>query len=206
MGARMKRPHDAHLTADELDALLERAPDGDLEAHLFACRDCRLTAEADLHVITALRALPQFEPSDGLADRVMAQVTIRPVAIERFILRLPAWVRRDRRSMIRAAVLALSVVGGMFASAGWSLLNRELLSLWGSRAVSLFEGRLWNGMQTWVANLTTQPWFEVIRDLGASPGRLGLIATALLVAYVAGLLALRRLVALPTRPVPHANW
>jgi len=206
MGARMKRPHDAHLTADELDALLEGAPGDALQAHLFACNDCRSTAEADRNTVTAIRSLAQFQPSAGLADRVMSQVTIRPVALDRFILRLPVWVRRDRRSLIRAAGVASAVVGGMAASTVWSLMNRDLLSLWGSRVVSLFEGRLWNGTQALAASVAAQPWYGVIRDTLDSPGRLGMTATILLLGYVSGLVALRRLVALPSRPVPHANW
>ncbi len=206
MGARMKRPHDAHLTADELDALLQGPPDEGLQAHLFACSDCRSTAEADRNAVTAIRSLAPFQPAAGLADRVMAQVTIQPVALDRFILRLPLWVRRDRRSLIRAASMAGAVVVGMAASAVWSLMYRDLLSLWGSRVVSLFEGRLWNGTQALAASIAAQPWYGVIRDTLDSPGRLGMTVTILLLGYVSGLMALRRLVALPSRPVPHANW
>jgi hypothetical protein len=50
-----------------------------------------------------------------------------------------------------------------------------------------------------------QPWFAELKALAASPGRLGIATALALVAYLSGVLALRRLLALPTPRVAHAG-
>lgn len=199
----MNRLPEPHLTADDLDALLDRTAAERVRVHLDVCPACRGLAEADRRLVLALEALPQFAPSSSFEDRVMSGVTIRR-APARSILGLPAawW----GRSPIRAIAATVAIVVAMSASALWSFANRDLLSLWGSQSLALLGDWLWLGLRTMAAGLAAQPWYGTVRELAGSPGRLALALTLFTAAYAAGLLALRRLVALPTRPMPHAPW
>lgn len=205
MGARMTRLHDVHLTTEELDTLLEQAPGTEVQAHIFACVPCRNLAEADRRLVEQLRHLPQFSPRTGFSDHVMSRIKIQPAIADRFILRLPSWVHGGGRSVRRAAAVTVTLISGMAASIVWSLANRDLLSAWGTQTRTLLEGWAWTGLRTMAANLTAQPWYGAVRELVDSPGRLGLAAVILLTGYAAGLLALRRLVAIPSRSVPHVH-
>lgn len=201
----MTRLHDSHLTAEELDILLEQAPGTEVQAHIYACVPCRNLAEADRRLVEHLRHLPSFAPRADFADRVMTRVKIQPALADRFILRLPSWVHGGGRSVRRAAALTVTLVSGMAASIVWSLANRDLLASWGNQTLSLLEGWAWTSLRTMAANVTAQPWYGAVREFLDSPERLGLAAVVLLTGYAAGLLALRRLVAIPSRPVPHVN-
>jgi hypothetical protein len=55
------------------------------------------------------------------------------------------------------------------------------------------------------SNFIEQPWFAGFRNLAASPGRLALAFAFTMVAYAGGVLALRRLLALPTQQVAHVG-
>jgi hypothetical protein len=200
----MNRLPEAHLSADDLDALLARTAPERVQAHLDVCAGCRAQAEADARVVRALEALPQYTPSAEFEHRVMARVTIRRTSPVRSILGLP--VRWLGHSPARALAATVTLVVAMSASAVWSFANRDLLAFWGSQALAILDGWLWLGLRTMAANVTAQPWYGVVREWVGTPGRLVLTVALFTVAYAAGLLALRRLVALPSRPVPHANW
>jgi hypothetical protein len=202
----MTDPRQHHLSADDLDALLEQTASESAQSHLYGCSACRELAAAERALVRALEGLPRFAPSAEFADRVMARVTVRHKAPARSSLKLADMLRSDRRAMLRAAAVAVILVGAITASALWTLAHRDLLSLWGSQALAVVDGWLWLGLRTMAATVTAQPWYGSVRDLLGSPGRLAVALALGSVAYLAGLLALRRLVAFPSRPMPHANW
>jgi hypothetical protein len=193
-------PH-AHLTSDDLDALLAGAEHTSVRAHLAECPACNDLAANDRALVDALAALPHFDPTDGFAERVMAQVRVAE-SPRRSILRLPARVPALLRRP--AAVAAFLLVVGTSASITWSLGNRDVLAAWGSQALALLDGWFWLGLRTLAANVMVQPWYAALRDALGSPSRLALAGVAFLAMYVVGLLVLRRLMALPSRPMPHA--
>lgn len=198
----MTDPRLAHLSYDDLDALLAGPPTPVINEHLVQCEACRTTVEADRAVVGALAALPAFAPSPRFEDNVMSRVTVRRAVRTRSIVQLPAALP----SRLKVAAMAVTVIGAMGASVVWSLANRAVLASWGSQLAATFEGWLWLGLRTVTASVTALPWYTAVRDLLGSPGRLVLAMGILTAGYVAGLLALRRLVAIPSRPVPHANW
>ena len=196
----MTRVPDGHFGPDELDALLDGTATRRVRLHLDACGPCARLAETDLHVVRALERLPALEPAPGFADRVMARVTIAQPATGRSKLRLMVW----QRPAVWAA--AAMVLVGMGVSVAWSLSNPDVLASWGARTLAVLDGWLWLGLRTIAANVTALPWYSTAREFLSSPGRLGLVLAGFTVIYAAGLLALRRLVALPSRPVmPHAS-
>lgn len=156
-------------------------------------------AHLDRAVLSALATLPTYAPGPHFADRVVARVERQAPAIVRLLAsRSPAfWGRR---------ALAASVLLGLGASIVWSLLNRELLLSWIHLSAAETGRTLWLGVRVVVANVNEQPWYAPLREFASSPGRLALLVSGSLVTYAAALVALRRLLTPPSRPVPHANW
>lgn len=93
----------------------------------------------------------------------------------------------------------------MGASAAWTLTNRELLDGWLQFVANQGGEWLWTSLQTGVAAMTEQAWYAPVRDLLVSPVRTAAVAATSLLVWAGGLMALRRLVALPTGPVPNAR-
>ena len=93
----------------------------------------------------------------------------------------------------------------MVASVAWSLGNRELLELWGVRALDAASQLFWVSVQAVASSLLDQPWFRDVRSFVFAPGRLLPVLGAASLVYATGLLALRRLMALPTTGVANAR-
>jgi len=181
----MSSPHSMHLTPDDLDALLLGTEQERVHVHLETCAACRALVVADRNVVVALESLPKLSPRAGFADRVMAGVITPTTAPGRW----PA--------LARAAVLALVVLGGMAASIGWSLANQPMLMAWRDRGLGWIEGWLRLGLSGVWAELSQQAWYLAARDAFGSQSRLTLALTGMLLIYAAGLVAFRRLTALP---------
>ena len=192
----MKRWPVQHLTADDLDAFHSASVSPIAREHLAECDDCRSMAQLDRVVVEALASLPSYAPGSQFADRVLARVE-RPRAAARRTFIPATWGRR---------ALAASVLLGLGVSIVWSLLNRELLLSWVQLAAAETGRTLWLGVRVLVTTGTAQPWYAPLRDFASSPGRIVLLASGSLVLYVTALVALRRLLTPPSRPVPHGNW
>ncbi len=194
-----------HLGPDELDAWLAgiRAPE--LVRHVDACPACLELVRAEEALAAQLGALPIHSPRADLADRVMASVYIPdPFAIRS----LQAARRRlfaSRKSAAIVAAAAIVVLGSMAASAVWTLANRDTLLAAGTWLAGEAGRWAWVGLRGAALNLIEQPWFSGFRSLLDAPGRLALASAAVSLMYVSGILALRRLLAVPTQRVPHAN-
>ena len=70
----MTAPELLHLTADELDALLDGAGSARVTSHLETCASCLAMVELDRRLVGALSALPALDPRPGFADRVKNQL------------------------------------------------------------------------------------------------------------------------------------
>ena len=181
-----------HLTAEDLDAFHSASLTAEASQHLNECDQCRTLVRQDRALVEALEALPVFAPRTDFADRILARVDC-PVA-------LPVRIGRPRR-----LALAASILIGLGASIGWSLINRTLLASWGDAAARGISRALWIGVATVAQNLTEQPWVSGLLQVGSSTGRLVVLVSALGLGYAAAMMALRRLLLLP-RSVSHANW
>ena len=93
----------------------------------------------------------------------------------------------------------------MAGSIVWTLGHQETLTALGGWLTAQAGQAAWLGVRGVASNFIEQPWFAGLRSLAASPGRLGLASALAALAYVAGVLALRRLLALPTQQVAHAS-
>ena len=194
----MSDVHLTHLSADDLDAWIEGRLGSARAGHLRHCAECRDLVERERALMELLGALPRLAPAAGFEDRVMARVRVPQPALATARSVVPS----SRRPV---AAIAASVLVGMAASIAWSLGNRELLESWGTWLLGESSQLLWVSVQAVASNLLEQPWSQEVRSFIAAPGRLLPVLGAASLVYASGLLALRRLMALPTAGVAHAR-
>jgi len=196
----------SHLTPDDLDAWLAGALAPAAQEHLASCPTCQERTETEREIVTLLGALPLLDPAPGFADRVMARVTVPELTAVHSLQGFRRRILASRRTAVLAAGLLVLLVGSMAGSVAWTLAHQETLSAIGQWLASQAGQAAWLGVRGVASNFIEQPWFAALKDLAAHPGRLGLASALALVAYLAGLLALRRLLALPTQQVAaHAG-
>jgi hypothetical protein len=201
----MTRSSGSHLSADEIDACLIGVPTPEIQQHLDHCSLCLDQVKMDREIAEQIATLPLMSPADDFADRVMARVVIPdPFAIRSF----QATRRRlfaAPRSFAAAASLALVLLGSMVGSVVWSLGHQDLLSSFASWLFAQGGQALWLGVQGLASNLLEQPWYLGFKSLAQTPGRLAFFSALASFAYLGGLLALRRLLTVPTQQVAHAG-
>lgn len=193
-----------HLTVDDLDALLDGHLDLVKLRHIEMCDECREFARAEQQLAARLAALPLFSPGAGFTERVM--IAFKPAAEP-----VPIWTRTrrtvfaSRRSLAIAASLTVAVLGSMGASVAWSLSNQDTMAAAGQWLTSQGGQALWVGIRGLAANLIEQPWYDTFKSLVGSPERLAAVTGSLTLAYLSGVLTLRRLLTAPTTGLVRAN-
>lgn len=200
----MTRDFDQHLTADELDLVLENGVTESVRAHLTACPDCSRLVAADRQLVHELSRLALHVPSVGFEDRVMAAVRITGPLTATAALRRRVF--STRRSLLTAAMLVLGLVGSMGASIAWSLAHRDALLAFSQ---SLRDGAsrvVWTTVQSLATSLIEQPWYAGVRGVLDTPERLAFALGAVVIGWLGGMLLLRRLVALPDQRVAHESF
>jgi hypothetical protein len=201
----MTRPSGTHLSPDEIDSWLAGTLAQEWQQHLDQCQACLERVRAEREIVEQIAALPLMSPETGFADRVMSAVAIPdPFAIRS----LQATQRRlfaSRKSLAVAASLSLLLLGSMAVSIAWSLTHQETLASIGGWLLSQGGQIAWLSLRGVASNLIEQPWYNGIRSLLDNPGRLALGSALASAVYLGGVLALRRLLALPTQQVAHAG-
>ena len=194
-----------HLGPDELEAWLAGVRAPALLRHVDECSVCLELVRAEEALVVELGALPLHNPRPDFADRVMAFVRVPDPFAIRAIQAARRRLFASRRSVAIAACLAVVLLGSMAASAAWTLANRDTLSAAGAWLAGEAGRWAWVGLRGAALNLIEQPWFSGFRSLVDAPGRLAVASAAMSLMYVSGILALRRLLAVPTQRVAHAN-
>jgi hypothetical protein len=201
----MTRPSESHLSADEIEAWLSGATAPELQRHLDQCQECLEQVRADRDIAEQIAALPMMGPAAGFADRVMASVVIPdPFAIRS----LQATRRRlfaTPKSFAFAAGLLVFLLSSMAGSIAWTVTHQETMAAIGSWILTQGGQALWLGLRGVASNFIEQPWYDGARSLVDNPGRLALISAVGSLAYLGGVFALRRLLAVPTQQVAHAG-
>ncbi|MGH7509331.1 MAG: hypothetical protein ACREMZ_07665 [Gemmatimonadales bacterium] len=201
----MTRPSGSHLSPDEIDAWLAGTLGLEWQHHLDHCQECLERARAEREIADQISMLPLLSPAEGFAERVMAAVIIPdPFAIRS----LQARQRRlfaTPKSLAVAAGLALLVLGSMAGSIAWTLANQETLASIGAWLMAQGGQVVWLSVRSLASSLIEQPWYHGMRSLAESPARLALASALGSLAYLGGIVALRRLLALPTQQVAHAG-
>lgn len=201
----MTRPSGPHLSPDEIDAWLAGALPEEWQAHLDGCPACLDLVRAEREIVDQVSALPLLSPSEDFADRVMAAVAVPdPFAIRS----LQATRRRlfaTRRSLALAASVLVLLLGSMAGSIVWTLANQETLASFGGWLLGEAGQVAWLGVRGVASNVIEQPWYHGLRSLVDNPVRLALASALASLAYLGGVVALRRLLALPTQQVAHVG-
>jgi hypothetical protein len=201
----MTRPPGTHLSPDEIDSWLSGKLAREWQQHLDECQTCLERVRLEREIVDQIGTLPLMSPADGFADRVMAAVSVPdPFSIRS----LQATQRRlfaTGKSVAVAASLALLLLGSMAVSIAWSLANQDMLASLGSRLLTAGGQVAWLSVRGVASNLIEQPWYTGVRSLLENPGLLALGSGLATTVYLIGVLALRRLLALPTQQVAHAS-
>ena len=201
----MTRPSGAHLSPDEIDLLLTGAFAPELQRHLDQCQSCLDQVRADREIAELIAGLPQMSPTEGFADRVMAAVAVPdPFAIRSFQATRRRLLSTPKSFAIAASVL-LVVLGAMAGSIGWTLTHQETMAALGSWVLSQAGQTAWLGVRGLASTFIEQPWYQSLRALVENPARLALISALASLAYLGGVLALRRLLSVPAQRVAHAG-
>lgn len=192
----MTLPHRSdHLSPTDVEAWLEGKLSLAASTHVGRCDDCRALLIAEGSVVESLQRLPRFAPSAGFADRVMAEVAI------------PALRRAANSRTVRAGgwLVAASLIVTLGGSLVWSLANQAALT----DASRWALGAGWDAARAMadqlLALLTRLPAVREVQAAVGTPLRLAGVATAMLVLYGTGIMALRRLLALPANGAAHAG-
>jgi hypothetical protein len=201
----MTRPPGTHLSPDEIDSWLSGNLAREWQQHLDQCQTCLERVRIEREIVDQIATLPLMSPADGFSDRVMASVSVPdPFSIRS----LQATQRRlfaTRRSLAIAASVTLLILGSMAGSIAWSLANQETLASIGNWLLTAGGQVAWLSLRGVASNVIEQPWYTGIRSLLENPGRLAVASALATTVYLVGVLALRRLLALPTQQVAHAS-
>ncbi len=194
-----------HLTPDEIDSWLAGNLAPEWQVHLDECQACLERARAEREIVDQIATLQLMSPAAGFADRVMASVAVPdPFSIRS----LQATQRRlfaTRKSLAVAASLTLPLLGSMGGSIAWSLAHQDTLASIGNWLLAAGGEVAWLSVRGVASNLIEQPWYTGVRSLLDNPLRLALGSGAATAVYLTGVLALRRLLALPTQQVAHVG-
>jgi hypothetical protein len=182
----------AHLTSDDVDEWLAGTLAAPARAHLLGCPECRKLADAERVLVHRLEQLPLFQPTPQFSERVMDRVAIP----------LHGWRARvfaTPRSRALAAGLAAAVFGSMGASVAWSLAHQETLAAIGTWATTVAGQWTMAALKGIGTQLLSQPWVLDLRS-AASPGRIAGLMALSGALYAGGIIAMRRLLAIPAQP------
>ncbi len=196
----MTAPDLLHLTADELDALLDGTAAERATSHLATCSSCLAMFELDRRLVTSLAALPSLSPSADFEQLVMSRVTVAPALVP-----APAAAPspREMAARRRVAIGALLTGGSLVAGFAWAFANPAAALGAVVPALRQTGEALWVSMQTVASNATEQPWFGNVTDALGSPGKVLLAMAAVGALYVVVLTGFRRLL---TDPAADARW
>src|SRR5215210_7916499 len=201
----MTRPPGTHLSPDEIDSWLAGNLAREWQHHLDECQTCLERVRVEREIVDQIGTLPLMSPADGFADRIMTSVSVPdPFSIRS----LQATRRRlfaTRKSLAIAASLALLILGSMGGSIAWSLAHQDTLASLGNWLVTAGGQVAWLSLRGVASNLIEQPWYSSLRSLLENPGRLAVGSALATTVYLIGVVALRRLLALPTQQVAHAG-
>jgi hypothetical protein len=202
----MTRPPGTHLSPDEIDSWLAGTLAPEWQQHLDQCQSCLDRVRTEREIVNLISALPLMSPAPDFADRIMAAVAIPDPFAIRSLQTIRRRIFATRKSVALAASLALLLLGSMAGSIAWSLAHQETLASIGSWLVSAGGQIGWLTLRGLASNLIEQPWYATLRTLLDNPIRLALGSALATAVYLGGVLALRRLLALPTtRQVAHAG-
>lgn len=194
-----------HLSPDDVENWLSGILDAERTRHLDRCPDCFDRAQVEREIVEQISALPPMGPAAGFADRVMASVAVPDPFALRSLQTVRQRIFATRKSIAIAASLALVLVGSMAVSISWTMANQDVLASVGNWVLTQGTQAGWLALRGLASNFIEQPWYESALALAGHPGRFAIAIGAATLAYLSGVFALRRLLALPIQQVAHVG-
>jgi len=192
-----------HLTPEDLEQWVDGLLPAPREAHLRDCPECQTLADAERVLVLRLQAVPLFNPAPGFSGRVMNRVNIPVTSLA------GAWrfwrtrVFANPISVGAAAGAAVLLGGSLAASAAWAAAHQDTITGVGAWLMSQGQQAFQQGMSIASGLLEQQSWYTPLRA-ALTPARIVVVGAAALALYSAGVLAMRRLLALPSAQVSRA--
>lgn len=192
-----------HLGAEDLEQWVDGLLPAPREAHLRDCPECQVLADAERVLVLRLQAVPLFNPAPGFSERVMNRVNIPVTSLA------GAWrfwrtrVFANPISVGAAAGAAVLLGGSLAASAAWAAAHQDTIAGVGPWLMSQGQSVWQQGLSTASGLLEQQSWYAPLRA-ALTPARIVAVGAAVLALYGAGVLAMRRLLALPAAQVSRA--
>jgi hypothetical protein len=154
-------------------------------------------------LVLRLQQVPLFNPAPGFGERVMNRVNI---PVTSFAGAWRFWRTRvfaNPLSVGAAAGTAVLLGGSLAASAAWAAAHQDTIQ--GVTPWLLNQGQhLWQqGLVAATGFLQQQSWYAPVRA-ALTPAKIAIVGTTVLALYGAGVLAMRRLLALPAPQVSRA--
>jgi hypothetical protein len=202
----MSSSPESHLSSEQIDAWLGGSPDAATQHHVSQCQLCQEQLRADQEIAELIAGLPLWSPTSGFADRVMASVRVPDPFAFRSLEATRRRMLATPKSMAFAASVGLLLLGSMIASITWTLGHQATIASFGSWVVAQSGQAMWLGVRGIALNIIEQPWYAWVSGFVGNPGRLALFSALVSLAYLGGLLTLRRLLAIPTQRVAHAGF
>lgn len=193
----------SHLSPDDLEQWVDGVLPAPREAHLRDCPECQVLADAERMLVLRLQQVPLFNPAPGFSERVLSRVDIPVTSLA------GAWrfwrtrVFANPLSVGAAAGAAVLLGGSMAASAAWAAAHQDTIT--GVTPWLINQGQLlWQqGLAAASGLLQEQSWYTSVRA-ALTPGWIVAAGSTVLALYGVGVLAMRRLLALPTTQVSRA--
>jgi hypothetical protein len=201
--ARVQVPAAPHLTPDDLDLWIDGQLPAKREAHLRECPECQALADAERVLVLRLQQVPLFNPPPGFGERVMNRVNI---PVTSFASAWRFWRTRvfaNPVSVAAAASAAVVLGGSLAASAAFAAAHQDQISGVVPWLVSQGQHFLNQGLTYASVTLQQQSWYAPLKA-ALTPGRLAAVVTTGIAVYGAGVMAMRRLLALPSPQVSRA--
>jgi len=183
-----------HLLPNEIDLLVDGeggfglAP---LRAHVRECATCRAELDEARQIADALEELPHLAPSVGLADRVMAQVSVFipwHVAARDAVAR---WVPQSRPLRAAAFAVVSTVASVLTLVSLWLAAQGDLVALAAGLAGDRVRTVAADGLRELAAALFGQQFLVLLQQTGLFGA--GLAALGFLTAAAFTVLGLRAL-------------
>ena len=194
---------EAHLTPDDLDQWVLGELPLARQSHLRGCPDCQALADAERVLVLRLEALPLFTPRADFADRVMDQVDTGGLSLAGAWRRWRQGVARNPLTVGMAAGVAGLLGGSIAASVAWASGHQDTISGASTWLMTHAQALFWQGVGVASATLEQQGWYRAVRA-ALTPGRAVVLVGVTVSLYAAGVLALRRLLALPSAGTARA--
>jgi hypothetical protein len=201
----MKEHTPTHLSLDEVDAWLDGSLSEARRTHIESCFECRTLTRAERVLVRRLDAMEQFAPSPAFGDGVMARLDLPDPFALRTAYRFWDRVKASRRTLAIAASIMVVLGLSMGGSVAWSLSHHETLTSWGSWLTTQASSWFWVGLRGAVSNLLEHPWYDTLKHLVGTPGRVAAFSAINMAVYVGCVLLMKRLLAFPGQQVAHAR-